>query len=272
MCILFIYRNPNADGKSYRLILAGNRDEIFKRPALPAHYWKKYPMCLGGIDMEPGKEGGTWFALSTKGKAGIILNLSNEPDKNKTPKKGRGTLVNDYITSNDSIDSYLKKMHRENQITQAYNPYNLILINLYTADVYYLSSSLNSSGPKMCQNDILGFGNSPIECPYKKVEEGKKSFSSIVHNIKTSQQDELIENLLQFLKSRERHLPDLELQKRSPDMFVELSSIFVNVADYGTRTHTILMVNGLNQITFVEETLMPDFSWKRQLFNNTLTN
>lgn len=124
----------------------------------------------------------------------------------------------------------------------------------------------------MCQNDILGFGNSPIECPYKKVEEGKKSFSSIVHNIKTSQQDELIENLLQFLKSRERHLPDLELQKRSPDMFVELSSIFVNVADYGTRTHTILMVNGLNQITFVEETLMPDFSWKRQLFNNTLTN
>lgn len=58
----------------------------------------------------------------------------------------------------------------------------------------------------MCQDDILGFGNSPIECPYKKVEEGKKSFSSIVHNIKTSQQDELIENLLQFLKSRERYV------------------------------------------------------------------
>lgn len=55
-------------------------------------------------------------------------------------------------------------------------------------------------------------------------------------------------------------------------MFVELSSIFVSVADYGTRTHTILMVNGLNQMTFVEETLMPDFSWKRQLFNSTLTN
>ncbi|XP_046824333.1 transport and Golgi organization protein 2 isoform X1 [Vespa crabro] len=270
MCILFIYRNPNADAKSYRLILAGNRDEIFKRPALPAHYWKEYPTCLGGIDMEPGKEGGTWFALSIKGKAGIILNLSNEPGNSKSPKKGRGTLVNDYITSNDSAESYLKKLHSENQITQGYNPYNLILINLYTADVYYLSSSLNSSGPKICQDNILGFGNSTIECPYKKVEAGKESFSNIVHNIKTSDQDELIENLLQLLKSRERHLPDLELQKRSPNMYVELSSIFVSLADYSTRTHTILMIDGLNQMTFVEETLMPDFSWKRQSFNSTL--
>lgn len=58
----------------------------------------------------------------------------------------------------------------------------------------------------MCQDDVLGFGNSTIECPYKKVEAGKERFSSIVHNIKTSEQDELIENLLQLLKSRERYM------------------------------------------------------------------
>lgn len=48
MCILFIYRNPNADVRSYRLIIASNRDEAYKRPASSAHYWEKYPECLGG--------------------------------------------------------------------------------------------------------------------------------------------------------------------------------------------------------------------------------
>ncbi|KAK2582684.1 hypothetical protein KPH14_004958 [Odynerus spinipes] len=272
MCILFIYRNPNADAKSYRLILASNRDEFFKRPALPAHYWKQYPMCLGGVDMEPGKEGGTWLALSTKGKAGVILNLLHEPSTTGTPKKGRGNLISDYIISNNSAESYLQNLHRENQVTQSYNPYNLVLINLYTADVHYLSSSSKSKGPEICQNDILGFGNSEIECPYKKVKVGKEKFSNIVHNAKSSQQDHLIEDLLKFLKSKERHLPDTELQRRSPNRFEDLSSICVSIDEYGTRTHTILMVNGLNQLTFVEETLMPDFSWKRQLFNSTLSD
>jgi len=48
MCILFIYRNPDADVTSYRLIIASNRDEIYKRPASSAHYWEKHPECLGG--------------------------------------------------------------------------------------------------------------------------------------------------------------------------------------------------------------------------------
>lgn len=49
MCILFIYRNLNADTRSYRLIIASNRDEMYKRPALSAHYWDQHPECLGGM-------------------------------------------------------------------------------------------------------------------------------------------------------------------------------------------------------------------------------
>lgn len=49
MCILFIYRNPNADIQSYRLIVASNRDETYKRPASSAQYWKEHPECLGGM-------------------------------------------------------------------------------------------------------------------------------------------------------------------------------------------------------------------------------
>lgn len=67
-----------------------------------------------------------------------------------------------------------------------------------------------------------------------------------------------------------RCLPDDELQKRCPTRYKNLSSIFVSGNEYGTRTHSILLIDGSNHVTFVEETLMPDFTWKRQQFQNKL--
>ncbi|XP_033333811.2 transport and golgi organization 2 [Megalopta genalis] len=269
MCILFIYRNPDSNPESYRLIVASNRDEHFKRPTLVAQYWKNHPECLGGVDMEPGKEGGTWLALSLKGKAGVVLNLPGEESAFATPKKGRGSLVPDFITSNDSAVSYLNKLHRENKSSQPYNPYNLILINLYNANVNCLSSSTKSIGPSTTQDAISGFSNSDFDIPFKKVEEGKEKFKSIVMNATVSEQADLIEKLLTFLKSKERYLPDPVLQRRSAK-YEELSSIFISGIEYCTRTHSILLIKGNNEITFVEETLMPDLTWKRQTFSNNL--
>lgn len=69
-----------------------------------------------------------------------------------------------------------------------------------------------------------------------------------------------------------RYLPDNELQKRSPNAFNELSSIFVRheKENYGTRTHSIVLVDNSNNLTFVEETLKPNKLWERQIFNNHL--
>ncbi|XP_014479592.1 PREDICTED: transport and Golgi organization protein 2 homolog [Dinoponera quadriceps] len=271
MCILFIYRNSDADANSYRLIVASNRDEMYKRPTLSAHYWDQYPDCLGGIDMEPGKEGGTWLALSTKGKAAVTLNFINNRCAIDASKKGRGPLITNFITSNDSMELYLDKLHRENVNGQPYNPYCLILLNLYNANVHYLNSCIGSTGPIMCNSDIIGIGNSGLDRPYKKVEAGKEEFKRIVKNADITNQNNLIEELVNFLKSKKRYLPDPELQERSPTRYKELSSIFVSIGkEYGTRTHSILLVDGMNRVIFVEETLMPDFTWKRQQFKTNL--
>jgi len=269
MCILFIYRNPSADIKSYRLIIASNRDETYKRPASSAHYWEKHPECLGGIDMEPGREGGTWFALSIKGKAAVILNL-NEEGATDSSRKGRGFLISNFITSNDSIDSYLSNLHKENINGQPYNPYCLALFNLNNADIHYLSSTKSTGPKKICSSDVIGIGNGGLDHPYKKVEEGKEEFKHIVQDVNTSKQNDLIEKLIHFLKSRKKYLPDDELQRRCPMIYENLSSIFISGKEYGTRTHSILLIDGSNNVTFVEETLMPDFTWKRQQFQNKL--
>lgn len=70
--------------------------------------------------------------------------------------------------------------------------------------------------------------------------------------------------------SHYRCLLDDELQKKSPMKYENLSSIFISGKEYGTRTHSILLIDGSNNVTFVEETLMPDFTWKRQQFKNKL--
>lgn len=219
--------------------------------------------------MEPGKEGGTWLALSLAGKAGVILNLSGTESAD-VPKKGRGSLITNFITSDSSTDAYLNELHKDNQCNQSYNPYNLVLLNLHNGEVHYLTSALKSEGPVLCKEEVLGFGNSGLEVPYKKVEGGKEMFRNVVENAKVERQDQLIEDLITFLKSEKRFLPDPELHKRNPNVYEGLSSIFVSVGDYRTRTHSILLVNGRNEVTFVEETLMSDLTWKRQSFNANL--
>lgn len=81
----------------------------------------------------------------------------------------------------------------------------------------------------------LGFGNSNPKVPYKKVLNGTKRFESIINEGKS--QERLVEELLQLLKWEEQHLPDAELERRAPQAFKGLSSVFVKIpqAGYGTR-------------------------------------
>ncbi|XP_024939940.1 transport and Golgi organization 2 homolog isoform X2 [Cephus cinctus] len=205
MCILFVYRNIYANANNYRLIVASNRDENFNRPAVPARFWEKYPHCLGGMDMEPGREGGSWLSLSTKGHAGVLLNLPGETRSTESAGQNRGFLVKDYVTSEMSPESYLNELHLKNQKNQ-YDPYNLILINLRTAAVYYLNSSENSPGHVVCQDNVIGFGNSLLDTPLKKVEAGKKWFQKIVENVTVSNEESLIEDLIKLLGNREKYI------------------------------------------------------------------
>lgn len=69
--------------------------------------------------------------------------------------------------------------------------------------MHYLNSC-TESGPIMCSDDIIGIGNGGIDHPYKKVEAGKEEFKLILKNADISNQNELIEKLIHFLKSKNR--------------------------------------------------------------------
>ncbi|XP_036614228.1 transport and Golgi organization protein 2 homolog [Trichosurus vulpecula] len=128
MCIIFFKFDPRPVSKNaYRLILAANRDEFYHRPSKLADFWGNNNEILSGLDMEEGKEGGSWLGISKKGKLAALTNYM-QPKLDKEAK-GRGELVTHFLTTDVDSFSYLKKISSEAHL---YNGFNLITADLNT--------------------------------------------------------------------------------------------------------------------------------------------
>ncbi|XP_057382771.1 transport and Golgi organization protein 2 homolog isoform X2 [Balaenoptera acutorostrata] len=128
MCIIFFKFDPRPVSKNaYRLILAANRDEFYHRPSRAADFWGNNNEVLSGLDLEEGKEGGTWLGINTRGKLAALTNyLQPQLDRDA---RGRGELVAQFLTSDVDSLSYLKKVSAEGHL---YNGFNLIAADLST--------------------------------------------------------------------------------------------------------------------------------------------
>uniref|UniRef100_A0A3Q3XB89 Uncharacterized protein n=1 Tax=Mola mola TaxID=94237 RepID=A0A3Q3XB89_MOLML len=116
MCIIFFKFDPRPASKNaYRLILAANRDEIYNRPSKAADFWGANSEILSGLDLEYGKEGGSWLGISKRGK---LAGITNYMEARLNPNaQGRGFLVSNYLMDKD-LDSYsyLKKVSTESHL------------------------------------------------------------------------------------------------------------------------------------------------------------
>lgn len=81
-----------------------------------------------GQDLEAGREGGTWLAISAKGgviRFGALLNVTGEISHHGA--KARGSLVSDYVTGHISNEEYCQNLVNT---SEQYNSFNLITIEL----------------------------------------------------------------------------------------------------------------------------------------------
>ncbi|CAH0696604.1 unnamed protein product [Spodoptera exigua] len=230
MCILFIYNGNNDSRSDYSLILASNRDEYYDRPSKNMGPWIEDPNVFGGRDLEV-DEGGTWLALAPlRKKLGVLLNL---PTAKKPEAKSRGRIVADFVKNDKPMKTNALP------IISTYNNANDELI--------------------IHKDAFLGFSNNLPEQPLKKVEAGRNKLQQIISTFnKVCMQDELIERLIDLLKWEESHLPDHQLETRRPNLYKELSSVFVCIPQgrYGTRTHTIVLVTKSGHMNVIEMTLV----------------
>ncbi|XP_036342544.1 transport and Golgi organization protein 2-like isoform X1 [Rhagoletis pomonella] len=335
MCVIFIYVNSNPNPGGYKLILASNRDEFYARDTQDAAKWANAEHVYGGIDLEPGREGGTWLAIGGHGgvfKVGALLNLTGEPkprnavvngecvaknhniiypnhndykaDTTRIIKPadtssllhnehfllGRGMIVSNFAASKDdcNIQGYNSELLSECTKYSAFNFVSIEIGSKAPANILLLSNTPPGL-EHFAEGKCYGFGNSLASAPFQKVINGRQRFQNIVEDFHSklatapteamhNMQADLVTNLKNLLKCEHKFWPDAELARRAPNWGEYLSALNVSVpsAGYGSRTHTVILIDGQNKMHFYEDTMAgpdPKGEWRqthieKQYFQN----
>ncbi|KAH8373190.1 hypothetical protein KR009_001621 [Drosophila setifemur] len=332
MCVIFFCADAQPRTGGYKLILASNRDEFFGRNTQTAAKWSNADHVYGGIDLEPGREGGTWLAIGhSEGvfKVGALLNLTGEPkprdavalknilqphnhnsncnannhsttsvssttntnsnssssnQNNKSHRQlskipsnnehfllGRGMIVADFVTQADEQHSILNYNEDLLKDCTKYSAFNFVSIEIGQSPLPAHVKLLSNVPPTLDEyqsGECYGFGNSLPHTPFEKVRHGQQEFQDIVKEHGGASVDTLADHLMQLLKNKHKFWPDVELKRRAPNWGEGLSALNVHIADhaYGSRTHTVILVDDQNKMHFIEETMEgmdPQGEWRR---------
>lgn len=228
------------DHPIYKLIVAANRDEFYKRPTIPAQFWEDKPTILAGRDL---LQGGTWLGIT---KSGRFAALTNFRDLSEQPKdfRSRGEIITDYLDSDVPAPVFLESLQRKRD---EYAGFNLLVGT--PAALFYYSNSLNEI--KKIQPGTHGLSNAFLDTPWPKVENGKAGIQDQVRHQQAIQPDDLFDILSFAEPFPEDTLPDTGV---GPELEKLLSSLFIQSPDYGTRSSTALLIDHQNNVTFVERT------------------
>jgi uncharacterized protein with NRDE domain len=235
MCLVFFALNEHPQ---YKVIVAANRDEFYKRQTTPAAYWKDQPDIVGGRDEEAS---GTWMAMNTNGKIGLVTNY-RDPANINPAAPSRGKLVTDFLTGNNSPEAYLRKVEPH---AKHYNGFNLLVGHL--EEWWYLSNY--KTGIQKLQPGVYGLSNHTLDTAWPKVANGKKRFANIIkYHFYPA---ELFKMLMDEQRAEDAYLPDTGIgieRERA------LSSMFIKTNGYGTRCSTVLLIDKENGVQYYERT------------------
>lgn len=236
MClILFSYKtHPN-----YKLVIAANRDEFYKRPTSSADFWKDHKNVLAGRDLEAG---GTWMGINKNGALALLTNYRDLSNLKKNAPS-RGKLVSDFLVAYPHPKKYLESM---DLISGRYNGFNILLGN--PDDIWYYSNV--GKRIYMLGSGIYGLSNSLLDTPWPKVEKGKRKLNDIL-NKPSIEPEDLFSALFDDELAADDQLPDTGVGLDKERM---LSSMFIKSPSYGTVCSTVLMVDQFDGVIYSEKT------------------
>ncbi len=118
MCTLILRLRPESD---WPLVLAGNRDELRSRPALPpGRHWPEHPGIVAGRDL---LAGGSWLGLNDEGVVAVVLN--REGTLGPAPgRSSRGELVLRALDFHRAVEAAASLQRVD---PEEYRPFNLLV-------------------------------------------------------------------------------------------------------------------------------------------------
>ena len=250
MCLLLIAYNIHPQ---YPLIVAANRDEFYHRPAEKAHFWDDHPELLAGKDIEAG---GTWLGITKSGRFAAITNYRDMKSiKEKAPSRGALTL--NFLVSEISPVKYGYALSEN---AGDYNGYNLIFSDMDT--LYYFSNQTKEL--RQLPSGVYGLSNHLLDTPWPKVVISKAAFLDEISK-KNISADKLFGILSDDREAPDSQLPDTGL---SIELERAVSPVFIKSERYGTRSSTVVLVNNLNEVLFIEKSLETSTGkWKDSRFS-----
>ncbi|CAM9116325.1 transport and Golgi organization protein 2 homolog [Lampetra fluviatilis] len=268
MCILFLKFDPRPTTRgAYRLIVAANRDELFSRPSLAAQFWPSHPHVISGVDLQQGKEGGSWLGVT---RGGRFAALTNVLEVTRDPHaRGRGELVSDYLRAETSPSAYLQGVSCH---AQRYSGFNLLTATFASGggggdgddgggdgggdELWYYSNRSNAA-PISLQPGEYGLSNALLDTPWGKLRHGKAQFVRAVRSGGSPTQ--LTLSLLDLLNDTTPVLPDPLLEAQGDlhmkQLMPQYAAVCVRTPTYGTRTNSVLLVGVDGSVSFTERTM-----------------
>ena len=236
MClIVFAWRPSHAQP----LVLAANRDEFYARPTLPLAQWKDAPQVYAGRDLEAG---GTWLGVNADGRFAALTNI-REPGK-PPGRRSRGELVARFLTSDVSMDEYL----RETAVRSAeYGGFNLLVGDRQS--LYFLHGG--DPTPRRLEPGLYGVSNAGLDTPWPKLVKAKRALSDQLYN---PEPDALFGFLADAEPAQDAELPSTGVGLATEKL---LSSVFIASPNYGTRASTVLLVNADGSRRLIERSFGP---------------
>ncbi|ORX47914.1 hypothetical protein BCR36DRAFT_294648 [Piromyces finnis] len=197
-----------------------------------------------------------------------VLNKFKEEDKQYAMEDAldKKETNDDYemeSLDNGQIDFPYEYMKYVDKNKNKYNGFNLIVgdISLPEPSVWYIGNKGYASTEKLKKNTVYGMSNGSLNTYWKKVERGKKLFKRAVEN--HTDLNDLCHKLLNVLSDKKDipmdKLPktafEPKLEKCCAPICIEKerfnNTIYEN--DYATKTHTVIVIDNNDHVTFIEQ-------------------
>ncbi|MEP7351086.1 MAG: NRDE family protein [Sphingorhabdus sp.] len=206
----------------WRLLVAGNRDELHTRPSAPVARWQDQSDIIAGRDLV---SKGTWMGVSDSGRFAVVTNIRNA-DGPDPDKKSRGDLVADWLHSGHVTDEL-----------GDFNPFNLIVTG-------HQSAELLSNRPM------------PLRQP---MQPGIHGLSNAIPDEHWPRTDRLVAEISDWLTGPAADLQELFgllIDETIPDP--DAIPVFIRSPIYGTRCSTVIAVDRQGQGQIIERRFGPD--------------
>ncbi|CAN5397314.1 NRDE family protein [soil metagenome] len=216
MCVLSLAWRTHP---RWRLVMAGNRDELHSRPAAPLARWDGPGGVIAGRDL---LSGGTWAGVSEQGRFAVVTNLGGygPPDP---ARQSRGALLKDQLSGEG----------RYAEATEAdlgdFNPFNLITAQ---GDEALFWSNRPKPVRRTLTPGLYGLSNGALDEPWPKTQRLKTILDDWLSGPAVRPQD-----LLDGLQE------DRLIDTPTPEPGAAFQAIFIRNPLYGTRCGTVVAID-----------------------------